>query len=181
MKKNNLIKQDIDIKKNHSVTKNINQAPPILGKKIYSIKVDAQKYRKANSIVISILTFALILSLVNFIITFNHWLVVSIAFTTILCFIIWAILAVKKSLIKVEYVLYENYVIKAYEDWYACVDISKFIGYKIKSTFTDKIFKPVTKTLILYFNDKEISHLKLNCINDDLDKIINLILKYSKK
>lgn len=181
MKKQKLIKQDINQRKTQTATKHINECPPILGKKIHSISVDAQKYRKTNAIVMSILTAVLILTLVNFVITFNHWLVITIAFVTILCIIIWTILAVKKSLIKVEYVVYENYILKAYEDWCAYADNKKFRGYKIKTTLADKMFKPKTKTLILYYNDKTLPYLKLSCINEDIEKLIDLILKYCKK
>lgn len=183
MKKNtnNLIKQDIHQQKTNLPTKHINECPPVLGKKIHQISIDVEKYRKTNAIIMSILSAILILTLVYFIITFNHWLVITISFITILCCIVWTVLAVKKSLIKVEYVLYENYVIKAYEDSCTYGDNSKFMGYKIKTAIVDKMFKPKTKTIILYYNDKLLPYLKLSCISEDTTKLIALIQQYCNK
>lgn len=178
MKKQNLIKQDITHQKAHNPHKHINECPPILGKRIHSIDVDVQKYRKTNAVVMSVLSAILILIFVRFISIFNHWLVITISFVTILCCIIWTILAVKKSLIKVEYVLYENYIVKAYEDACTYGDNSKFMGYKIKTSIVDKMFKPATKTIILYYNDKLLPYLKLSCISEDVNKLIILIQKY---
>ena len=181
MKKQNLIKQDIHQQKTHSPHKHINECPPILGHKVHQIDVNIEKYRKTNAIIMSILSAMLILIFVRFISIFNHWLVVTISFITILCCIIWTILAVKKSLIKVEYVIYENYVVKAYEDACTYADNSKFIGYKVKTSLADKMFRPKTKTLILYYKDKFLPYLKLSCINEDIEKLVNIILKYCKK
>ena len=118
MKKQNLIKQDIYSQKINTPHKHVNECPPILGKKVYDVKVDVNKYRKTNAIIMSVLSAILILIFVRFISIFTHWLVITISFITILCCIIWTILAVKKSLIKVQYILYENYMLKAYEDAY---------------------------------------------------------------
>lgn len=181
MKKNNLIKQDIHQQKTQTPHKHINECPPVLGKKIHNINVDVQKYRKTNAIVMSILSAILILIFVRFILIFNHWLVITISFTTILCCIVWTIFAVKKSLIKVEYTLYENYVLKAYEDACTYADNSKFMGYKIKTSIVDKMFKPKTQTLILYYNDKLLPYLKLSCISEDTNKLITLIQQYCNK
>ena len=60
MKNNNLIKQDALHQKTHNPHKHINECPPILGKKIHEIKVDVEKYRKSNAIVMSILSAILI-------------------------------------------------------------------------------------------------------------------------
>lgn len=181
MKKQNLIKQDITHQKTNNPHKHINECPPILGKRIHSIDIDVQKYRKTNAVVMSVLSAILILIFVRFISIFNHWLVITISFVTILCCIIWTILAVKKSLIKVEYILYENYILKAYEDACTYADNSKFTGYKIKTSLVDKMFKPRTKTIILYYNDKLLPYLKLSCISEDVNKLIILIQKYCKK
>ncbi len=179
--KNNLIKQDIHQQKTQSPHKHINECPPILGKKIHEIKVDVEKYRKTNAIIMSVLSAILILIFVRFILIFNHWLVITISFTTILSCIVWTIFAVKKSLIKVEYTLYENYVLKAYEDACTYGDNSKFMGYKIKTAIVDKMFKPKTKTIILYYNDKLLPYLKLSCISEDTTKLIALIQQYCNK
>ena len=179
--KNNLIQQDIIQQKTHSPHKHINECPPILGNKIHEINVDVEKYRKTNAIIMSVLSFALIMIFVRFILIFNHWLVIAISFTTILSCIVWTIFAVKKSLIKIEYTLYENYILKAYEDACTYADNSKFIGYKIKTTFADKMFKPYTKTIILYYDDKFLPYLKLSCISEDVNKLIDLIQQYCKK
>ena len=181
MKKNNLIKQDIHQQKTQAPHKHINECPPVLGKKIHDINVDVQKYRKTNAVVMSILSAILILIFVRFILIFNHWLVVTISFTTILCCIVWTIFAVKKSLIKVEYTLYENYILKAYEDACTYGDNSKFMGYKIKTSIVDKMFKPKTQTLILYYNDKLLPYLKLSCISENVNELITLIQKYCNK
>ena len=181
MKKNNLIKQDALHQKTQSPHKHINECPPVLGKKIHEIKVDVEKYRKTNAIIMSILSAILILIFVRFISIFNHWLVVTISFVAILCCIVWTVLAVKKSLIRVEYTLYENYILKAYEDACTYADNSKFTGYKIKISLADKIFKPKTQTIILYYNDKYLPYLKLSCISEDVNKLISLIQKHCKK
>lgn len=181
MKKNNLIKQDALHQKTKSPHKHINECPPVLGKKVHEIKVDVEKYRKTNAIIMSVLSAILILIFVRFILIFNHWLVIAISFTTILSCIVWTIFAVKKSLIKVEYTLYENYVLKAYEDACTYADNSKFTGYKIKTSLSDKMFKPKTKTLILYYNDKLLPYLKLSCISEDVNELITLIQQYCKK
>lgn len=179
--KNNLIKQDGHQQKTHTPHKHINECPPVLGKKVHEIKVDVEKYRKTNAIIMSILSAILILIFVRFISVFNHWLVITISFIAILCCIVWTILAVKKSLIRVEYTLYENYVLKAYEDACTYADNSKFKGYKIKTAIVDKMFKPRTQTLILYYNDKYLPYLKLSCISEDITKLITLIQKYCNK
>lgn len=179
--KNNLIKQDVHQQKTHNPHKHINECPPVLGKKIHEIKVDVEKYRKTNAIIMSVLSAILILIFVRFILIFNHWLVITISFTTILSCIVWTIFAVKKSLIKVEYTLYENYVLKAYEDACTYADNSKFMGYKIKTAIVDKMFKPKTQTIILYYNDKLLPYLKLSCISEDTTKLIELIQQYCKK
>ena len=179
--KNNLIKQDGLHQKTHNPHKHINECPPILGKKIHEIKVDVEKYRKTNAIIMSVLSAILILIFVRFILIFNHWLVITISFTTILSCIVWTIFAVKKSLIKVEYTLYENYVLKAYEDACTYANNSKFMGYKIKTAIVDKMFKPKTQTIILYYNDKLLPYLKLSCISEDTAKLIELIQKYCNK
>jgi len=181
MKKQNLIKQDAHHQKTHSPHKHINECPPVLGKKIHEIKVNVEKYRKTNAVIMSVLSAILILIFVRFILVFNHWLVTTISFVTILSCIVWTIFAVKKSLIKVEYTLYENYVLKAYEDACTYADNSKFAGYKIKTTLADKMFKPKTKTIILYYNDKYLPYLKLSCISEDVNELITLIQKYCKK
>ena len=181
MKKQNLIKQDIQQQKTNIATKHINECPPILGKKVHEVKVDVQKYRKTNAVLMSVLSAFLILIFVRFISIFNHWLVITISFVTILCCIIWTILAVKKSLIRVEYTLYENYIIKAYEDSCTYAKNCKFTGYKIKTSIVDKMFKPKTQTLILYYKDKCLPYLKLSCISEDVNKLVNLILKYCQK
>ncbi len=180
MKKNNLIKQDIHQQKTKSPHKHINECPPILGQKIHDIKIDVEKYRKTNAIIMSILSAILILIFVRFIVVFNHWLVVTISFVTILCCIVWTIFAVKKSLVKVEYVLYENYMLKAYEDACTYADNSKFKGYKIKTSLVDKMFKPHTQSIILYYDDKFLPYLKLSCISEDVNELIDLIQKYCK-
>ena len=179
--KNNLIKQDIHQQKTHSPHKHINECPPVLGKKVHEIKVDVEKYRKTNAIIMSVLSAILILIFVRFISIFDHWLVISISFTAILCCIVWTIFAVKKSLIKVEYTLYENYVLKSYEDACTYADNSKFMGYKIKSTLADKMFKPKTQTIIFYYNDKLLPCLKLSCISEDVNELITLIQRYCNK
>ena len=181
MKKQNLIKQDITHQKTRSPHKHINECPPILGKKIYEIKVDVEKYRKTNAVIMSVLSFVLIMIFVRFILIFNHWLVITISFITILCCIMWTVLAVKKSLIKVKYILYENCILKAYEDGCTYADNAKFVGYKIKTTLVDKMFKPKTQTLILYYNDKFLPYLKLSCISEDVNELIILIQQYCKK
>jgi hypothetical protein len=181
MKKNNLIKQDALYQKTNIPHRHINECPPVLGKKIHEIKLDVEKYRKTNAIIMSILSFILIMIFVRFILIFNHWLVIIISFTTILSCIVWTIFALKKSLIKVEYTLYENYMLKAYEDACTYADNSKFIGYKIKTTLADKMFKPKTQTLILYYNDKYLPYLKLSCISEDVNELIDLIQQYCKK
>jgi len=181
MKKHNLLKQDIHQQKAPTPHKHINECPPILGQKVHEIDVNVDKYRKTNAIIMSILSSILILIFVRFISIFSHWLVIAISFVTILCCIVWTILAVKKSLIKVEYVIYENYIVKAYEDACTYADNSKFIGYKIKTSIVDKMFKPKTQTLILYYKDKLLPYLKLSCISEDMDKLINIVLKYCKK
>ncbi len=180
MKKNNLIKQDIHQQKTQSPHKHINECPPVLGKKIHEIKVDVEKYRKTNAIIMGVLSAILILIFVRFILIFNHWLVITISSATILSCIVWTIFAVKKSLIKVEYTLYENYVLKSYEDACTYGDNSKFIGYKIKTAIVDKMFKPKTKTIILYYNDKLLPYLKLSCISEDVNELINLIQQHCK-
>ncbi|MFQ6723936.1 MAG: hypothetical protein ACLRFE_01195 [Clostridia bacterium] len=179
--KNNLIKQDIHQQKTQSPHKHISECPPVLGKKIHEIKVDVEKYRKTNAIIMSVLSSILILIFVRFILIFNHWLVITISFTTILCCIVWTIFAVKKSLIKVEYTLYENYVLKAYEDACTYADNSKFMGYKIKTSIVDKMFKPKTKTIILYYSNKYLPYLKLSCISEDTTELIELIQKHCSK
>ena len=181
MKKQNLIKQDVHQKKVHNPRKTINECPPILGKKVHSIKVDVEKYRKTNAIVMSVLSAILILIFVRFVLIFNNWVVTVIAFITIVCCMLWTILAVKKSLIKVEYTLYEHYMLKAYEDACTYADNSKFTGYKIKTSLADKMFNPKTKTIILYYNDKLLPYLKLSCISEDVNKLIAIILKYCNK
>ena len=181
MKKQNLIKQDALSQKTHNPHKHINECPPVLGKKIHEIDVDVQKYRKSNAVFMSILSAILVLIFVRFILIFNHWWVISIAFITILCCVLWTILAVKKSMIRVEYVLYENYMLKAYEDSCTYGDNSKFMGYKIKTSIVDKMFKPKTKTIILYYKDKLLPYLKLSCIIEDTSKLIKLIQKYCNK
>ena len=160
MKKQNLIKQDSHNQKTHLPHKHINECPPVLGKKIHSIKVDVEKYRKTNAIIMSVLSFVLIMIFVRFVLIFNNWIVTVISFITILCCIIWTIFAVKKSLIKVEYTLYEHYILKAYEDACTYADNSKFTGYKIKTSLVDKMFKPKTQTIILYYKDKFLPYLK---------------------
>ncbi len=179
--KNNLIKQDVHQQKAHNPHKHINECPPVLGKKVHSIKLDVEKYRKTNAVVMSVLSAILILIFVRFVLIFNNWVVTVIAFITIFCCILWTILAVKKSLIKVEYTLYENYILKAYEDACTYADNSKFTGYKIKTAIVDRMFKPKTKTIILYYNDKLLPYLKLSCISEDVNKLITLILKYCNK
>ena len=179
--KNNLIKQDIHQQKTQSPHKHINECPPVLGKKIHEIKVNVEKYRKTNAVIMSVLSAILILIFVRFVLIFNHWIVISISFVTILCCIIWTILAVKKSLIKVEYTLYENYVLKSYEDACTYADNSKFAGYKIKTSIVDKMFKPKTQTIILYYNDKLLPYLKLSCISENVTELIALIQKYCNK
>lgn len=181
MKKNNLIKQDIHQQKTHSPHKHINECPPVLGKKIHEIKVDVEKYRKTNAIIMSVLSFALIMIFVRFILVFNNWIVTTISFVTILCCIIWTIFAVKKSLIRVEYILYENCILKAYEDGCTYGDNSKFMGYKIKTTLVDKMLKPKTQSVILYYNDKFLPYLKLSCISEDVNELITLIQQYCIK
>ena len=181
MKKNKLIKQDIHQQKTHSPHKHINECPPVLGKKVHEIKVNAEKYRKSNAVIMAVLSSILILAFVRFISIFNHWLVITISFITILCCIIWTILAVKKSLVKVQYTLYENYILKAYEDACTYGDNSKFIGYKIKTSLADKMFKPKTQTIILYYKDKYLPYLKLSCISEDVNELIMLIQQYCKK
>ena len=119
-----------------------------------------EKYRKTNAVVMSILSSILILIFVRFVLIFNNWVVTVISFITIFCCILWTILAVKKSLIKVEYSLYENYILKAYEDACTYADNSKFTGYKIKTSLVDKMFKPKTQTIILYYKDKFLPYLK---------------------
>ena len=69
MKKQNLIKQDSHNQKTHSPHKTIYECPPILGKKIHSIKVDVEKYRKTNAIIMSVLSFVLIMIFVRFVLT----------------------------------------------------------------------------------------------------------------
>ena len=64
--KNNLIKQDIHQQKTKSPHKHINECPPVLGKKIHEIKVDVEKYRKTNAIIMSVLSFILIMIFVSF-------------------------------------------------------------------------------------------------------------------
>ena len=181
MKKNNLIKQDARQQKTHNPHKHINECPPILGKKIHEIKVDVEKYRKTNAIIMSILSAILILMFVRFVSIFNHWLVITISFIAILSCIVWTILAVKKSLVTVEYTLYENYMLKSYEDACTYADNSKFMGYKIKTAIVDKMFKPKTKTIILYYNDKLLPYLKLSCISEDVNELIMLIQQYCNK
>ena len=181
MKKNNLLKQDIHQQKTHLPTKHIDECPPILGKKIHSVSIDVQKYRKTNAIIMSVLSALLILIFVRFVSIFRHWLVISISFTAILCCIVWTVLAVKKSLIKVEYILYENYMVKSYQDWCAYGDNAKFKGYKIKTSLVDKMSKPNTQTLILYYSDKYLPFLKLSCISEDVPQLIELIQKHCKK
>ena len=178
MKKQNLIKQDVHQQKVHNPHKTINECPPILGKKIHSIKVDVEKYRKTNAIVMSVLSAILILIFVRFVLIFNNWIVTVVAFITIVCCILWTILAVKKSLIKVEYTLYEHYMLKAYEDACTYADNSKFTGYKIKTSLADRMFKPKTKTLILYYNDKLLPYLKLSCIKEDINNVVKIVLKH---
>lgn len=179
MKEKSLIKKDIKQKNNKSPV--CAYCPPILGKKLYDINIASRKYVRANTIVMSILSILLILTLVQFIVTFNNWLVITISFITILCCIIWATLAVKRSLLKIEYVIYENYIVQSYEDWSAYGDMKKFKGYKIKTTLLDKLFKPKTQTLIIYFNDKYLPYLKLSCINDDMNKIVDTLINKTKK
>lgn len=182
MKKQHLIKQDIKQKylKTSNLSKPQNDCPPILGKKLYNIKIDTNKYIKSNAIFVGILCALLVLSLVKFIITFNHWLVITIAFTAILSIIVWTVLSVKRSLIKVEYSIYENYLIKAYEDWCTYASHEKFMGYKLKRTILDRLTKRKTYTLILYYSDKYLPVLKLSCIDDDVQKIIDIIIKCNK-
>jgi hypothetical protein len=55
------------------------------------------------------------------------------------------------------------------------------MGYKIKTAIVDKMFKPKTKTIILYYNDKYLPYLKLSCISEDTTKLIELIQKYCNK
>ena len=181
MKQKTLIQKNIKQNKDKRSTHTCSCCPPVLGKKLYNINIEKQKYVRANAIVMSILSALLILTLVRFIITFRHWLVITIAFVTILCCIIWTILAVKRSLIKIEYTIYEHYIVKSHEDWNAYGDMKKFKGYKIKTTLLDKLFKPKTQTLIVYFNDKYLPYLKLSCINDDMAKIIKVIINKTKK
>ncbi len=181
MKKNNLIKQDITQQKTHTPHKHINECPPVLGKKVHEVKVDVEKYRKTNAIIMSVLSFALIMIFIRFILIFNHWWVITISFVTILCCIVWTIFAVKKSLIKVEYTLYEHYMLKAYEDACTYANNSKFTGYKIKTSLVDKMFNPKTQTLILYYNDKYLPYLKLSCISEDVTELITLIQQYCTK
>ena len=72
-------------------------------------------------------------------------------------------------------------MLKAYEDACTYADNSKFIGYKIKTTIADKMFKPKTQTIILYYNDKLLPYLKLSCISEDVNNLIELIQLYCKK
>ena len=86
------------------------------------------------------------------------------------------ILAIKKSLIKVNYTLYENYIVKSIEDWDDYADHLNFTGYKISTSLADRLFKPKTSTIYLFYNDKTLPIVKLSCIEEDCENVIKIIL-----
>ena len=167
----NLIQQDINSNKGSKIKEERE-----LGKKIYDIRVNTTKYKISNAIFMGILLFLLCLTLIRFIVIFKNWLVITISIIASISCVIWMILAIKKSLIKVNYVLYENYLVKSIEDWDDYANHLDFTGYKIKTSVTDKIFKPKTSTIYLFYNDKKLPILKLSCIEEDCEKVMRIIL-----
>lgn len=189
MKSESLIKQTI---KQTKTSKKLARSPkkkvkrhkklehPNFGQPVYNINIVKQKYVKSNAIIMSILSILLILTLVRFILTFNHWLVITIASTASFCCMIWVIFAVKRSMLRVELCIYEKYLVKCFEDSYIYCKHNKMIGYKIKTSLLDRMFKPKTKTLIVYYNSKTVPNIKMSCIKDNFDKIIELLVKLSQ-
>lgn len=167
----NLIQQDIKSNKSSKI-KNERE----LGNQIYNISVNTKKYRISNAIFMGILLFLLILTLIRFIVIFKNWLVITISIIASISCVIWMILAIKKSLIKVNYTLYENYLVKSIEDWDDYADHLNFTGYKIKTSLADKLFKPKTSTIYLFYNNKQLPILKLSCIEEDCEKVMHIIL-----
>lgn len=168
-----LIKKDIKSKKKQEKLEYWH--PSNLGKKLYDISVNTRKYRLSNAIFMGILSALLIATLVQFILIFKNWLVVLISSLTIVLCIVWMVLALKRSLVKVEYTLYENYLVKSFEDWDDYADHLKYRGYKISSTLIDKMFKPRTSTIYLFYNDKRLPYIKLSCIEEDVEKVMEIV------
>lgn len=170
----NLIKKDISKKtdKSFSITP---------GKKIHSISVNPRKYRLSSAIFMGILSVLLIATFVRFIFIFRNWLVISISVLAIASCLIWMILALERSLIKVEYTIYDNCIVKSFEDCDDCADHSKFVGYKLKTSLIDKMFKPKTSTLILFYNDTQLPYVKLSCIQEDVQAVVDILLKTIKQ
>ncbi len=188
MKDKSLIKENIkqkskneqsrpkSVKKSKRVKK---PAHPDFGEVAYNVNIAKQKYVKTNTVIMSILTILLVLTLIRFVFTFHHWLVLTIAFTASFCCILWVIFAIKRSMVRVELCIYEKYLVKHFEDSCVYCEHKLMSGYKIKTNILDKLFKPKTKTLIVYYNNKVLPYVRMSCIDDDMDKIIDLIIKLS--
>lgn len=184
MSKNSLIQQNIKQKRNSSAKKQKKVKKPLhpdFGEVVYDVNIAKQKYIKTNTVIMSILTILLVLTLIRFVFTFHHWLILTIAFTASFCCILWVIFAIKRSMVKVELCIYEKYLVKQFED--ACVycEHKLMTGYKIKTNILDKMFKPKTKTLIVYYNNKVLPYIRMSCIEDDMDKIVATLVELSNK
>lgn len=169
-----LIKKDIKNKKKQEKLEYWH--PTNLGNKLYTISVNSHKYRVSNAIFMGVLSALLIATLVRFLFILHNWLTISISSIAIVLCVVWMILAIKRSLIKVEYTLYENYIVKSFEDWDDYADHLKYTGYKISTTLIDKLFKPRTSTIYLFYDDKRLPYLKLSCIEEDAQKVADIIL-----
>ena len=150
------------------------------GKKVKDISIDINKYKDSRLVLLILLNIMLICTLGYYLSIVSNALLISISIFTVSVCIGWSIFSYKKGVIKIKYTLYENVIVKNFDNFKNIGILQDLTGYRVVKTLLDKYGKNKTKSLVLRFSNKLCPKLVLTCIDEDIDEILNLIHKLRK-
>lgn len=148
-----------------------------LGKQIKEISMDKDKYKVANLVLLILMNIVLVGTIGYLLSIMHNALLIAISIFTIIVCLAWSIISYKKGIINIRYTIYENAVVKDYDNSSNVGVLDKLIGIRVATTFLDKLGNNKTKTLILRFDNKWCTKLVLHCVTEDIDMVLDTIHK----
>lgn len=148
-----------------------------LGKEVKQISMDKDKYKVTNLVLLILLNIVLVGTIAYLLSIMHNALLIAISIFTIIVCLVWSIISYKKGIVNIKYIIYENAIVKDYDDASNVGELDKLIGIRIYTSFIDKIGNNKTKTLVLRFNNKWCNKIVLHCVTEEIDSVIDVIHK----
>ncbi len=150
-----------------------------IGNKVREIEIDRTQYVTYLRVMLAIFNLFLLAGVIALVVYINRWYIYIIDILIVAYCIYRSAAIVHSAKTKHGYTLYSNAII-ANSLWYdTAVDLSTIYKVVERKTLLDRITKRGTHSIIIYFKDGGYYQIKLYNLTENVDELINEIMRLS--